>query len=92
MKTMMNDDDIVGLRNAVANAKDVVSLLLAGEVDKAAAAAVKVKMMSGNVNHLPSPVVTAYYQVSSISAMARSYPNEFYKRLAMFVKAAEKAL
>lgn len=89
---MMNDADIVGLRNAVAHAKEALVLLAAEMVDKAAAEAVKVKMKDGNVNHLPSPVAIAYYQVSSISAKARSNPNEFYKRLAMFVTAAEKAL
>ena len=89
---MMNDVDIVGLRNAVAHAKEALALLAAGKVDKAAAEAVKVKIKDGNVNHLPSPVAVAYYQVSSISAMARSNPNEFCKRLAMFVDVAEKAL
>ena len=88
---MMNEVDIVGLRNAVAHAKEALALLAAGNVDEAAAEAIKVKMV-GNVNHLSKPVATAYYQVSSISAMARSNPNEFCKRLAMFIVAAEKAL
>ena len=88
----MNNADIVGLRNAVAHAKEALALLAAGKVDKAAAEAVKVKMKDGNVNHLPSPVATAYYKVSSISAMARSNPSEFRNRLAKFVEAAEKAL
>jgi len=89
---MMNNEDIVGLRDAVAHAKEALALLTAGKVDKAAAEAVKVKMKDGNVNHLPSPVATAYYQVSSISAMARSNPIEFCKRLSKFIVVAEKAL